>query len=135
MAAQVDAWEAAGVSVTKGAMEGYQACVMCYGQTGAGKSHTLANNKPGSEGIMVQAFNYIFDTAANERSLKYEIGLAYVQVRHGRPHECWPTLVGGGGRVNRKPESPGTHARPVLRRAHLTSPHGVRSISTRSPTF
>ncbi|KAL1520241.1 hypothetical protein AB1Y20_023711 [Prymnesium parvum] len=77
---QIDAWEAAGVSVTKGAMEGYQACVMCYGQTGAGKSYTLANNKPGSEGIMVQAFNYIFETAAQDRSLKYEIHLSFVQI-------------------------------------------------------
>eukprot|EP00966_Prymnesium_polylepis_P017439 402164-Prymnesium_polylepis.3 len=65
-------------------MDGYQACVMCYGQTGAGKSYTLANNKVGSEGIMVQAFNYIFERASSERELKYEIHLSFVQVRFPR---------------------------------------------------
>ena len=77
---QIDAWEAAGIPVVKGAMEGYTGCVMCYGQTGAGKSYTLANNKPGQEGVMVQAFNYIFQVAADERELKYEMHLAYVQI-------------------------------------------------------
>ena len=77
---QIDAWEAAGVPVVKGAMEGYTGCVMCYGQTGAGKSYTLANNKPGQEGIMVQSFNYLFTAMAEERELKYDIKMAYVQI-------------------------------------------------------
>ena len=77
---QNDAWDAAGVSVVKSAMEGYTGCVMCYGQTDAGKSYTLANAKPGSEGIMVQAFNFLFKAAAEERELKCEIEIAYVQI-------------------------------------------------------
>lgn len=31
-------------------LEGYTGCVMCYGQTGAGKSYTLANESKGQEG-------------------------------------------------------------------------------------
>ena len=77
---QHDAWDAAGISIVKSAMQGYTGCVMCYGQTGAGKTYTLANEKPGHEGIMIQAFNYMFETARNERELKYEIGLSYQQI-------------------------------------------------------
>ena len=77
---QVDAWEAAGMSVVKATMVGYTGCVMCYGQTGAGKTFTLGNEKEGEEGIMVQAFNMIFAQAAQERELKYEVQLAYVQI-------------------------------------------------------
>jgi len=77
---QNDAWEAAGVSVTKSVMQGYTGCVMCYGQTGAGKTFTLANDKPGQEGVMIQAFNFIFATADNERELKYEVQLSYQQI-------------------------------------------------------
>ena len=77
---QNDAWEAAGISVVKSVMQGYTGCVMCYGQTGAGKTFTLANEKPGQEGIMIQAFNCIFQTMADERELKYEVALAYQQI-------------------------------------------------------
>jgi len=77
---QNDAWEAAGIGVTKSVMQGYTGCVMCYGQTGAGKTFTLANDKPGQEGVMIQAFNFIFATADNERELKYEVQLSYQQI-------------------------------------------------------
>ena len=77
---QEDAWHAAGTRVVTGSMEGYTGCVMCYGQTGGGKTYTLANDSPGNEGIMVRAFNMIFERAASERSLKYEVTLAYVQI-------------------------------------------------------
>jgi len=77
---QHDAWEAAGLSVVKSSMQGYTGCVMCYGQTGAGKTHTLANDKAGQEGVMINAFNYIFDTADSERELKYEVQIAFQQI-------------------------------------------------------
>ena len=77
---QNDAWLAAGLDVVKATMVGYTGCVMCYGQTGAGKTFTLANERQGEEGIMVQAFNLIFAQAAEDRSLKYEVQLAYVQI-------------------------------------------------------
>ena len=77
---QYDAWEAAGLSVTNASLQGYTGCVMCYGQTGAGKTYTLANDKTGQEGVMIQAFNHIFTKAAEERELKYEIQLSYQQI-------------------------------------------------------
>ena len=46
---------------------------MCYGQTGAGKTFTLANETAGQQGIMVQTFNLIFQTAAEDKNAKYEV--------------------------------------------------------------
>ena len=77
---QNDAWEAAGRGVVESVMKGYTGCVMCYGQTGAGKTFTLTNEKPGQEGIMIQAFNHIFLTMASERELKYEVDISYQQI-------------------------------------------------------
>ena len=77
---QEDAWLHGGESVIKAAMQGYAGCVMCYGQTGAGKTYTLGNAIAGQEGIMVRAFNYIFDAAAQQREVTYTINLAYVQI-------------------------------------------------------
>ena len=53
---------------------------MCYGQTGAGKTFTLANETAGQQGIMVQTFNLIFQTAAEDKHAKYEVHVAYVQI-------------------------------------------------------
>ena len=61
-------------------MEGFTSCVMCYGQTGAGKSFTLANDGKGQEGIMIAAFHHIFQVAAESRDLKYEIEISYQQI-------------------------------------------------------
>lgn len=50
---QHDAWEAAGKPVVNAVMEGYTGCVMCYGQTGAGKSYTLANEASGGDRVCI----------------------------------------------------------------------------------
>jgi len=77
---QYDAWEAAGLPVVNAVLEGYTGCVMCYGQTGAGKSFTLANESKGNEGVMIQAFNHIFKMQAESRDLKYEVSISYQQI-------------------------------------------------------
>ena len=70
----------AGVNVVNATLQGYTGCVMCYGQTGGGKTFILANEKPGQEGVMIQAFNHIFKTADDSRDLKYEVALSYQQI-------------------------------------------------------
>ena len=71
------AWEHAGKAMVNATMEGFTSCVMCYGQTGAGKSFTLANESKGQEGVMIQAFNHIFEKASESRDLKYEVQISY----------------------------------------------------------
>jgi hypothetical protein len=77
---QHDAWEAAGIPIVNSVLEGYTGCVMCYGQTGAGKSFTLANETKGQEGVMVRAFHHIFEKQAESRDLKYDVQISYQQI-------------------------------------------------------
>jgi hypothetical protein len=77
---QHDAWEAAGMPVVNSVLEGYTGCVMCYGQTGAGKSFTLANEAKGQEGVMIRTFHHIFEKAAESRDLKYDVQISYQQI-------------------------------------------------------
>ena len=77
---QDEAWLAT-QHVVDGSLRGYAGCIMCYGQTGAGKTYTLGNEKKGSEGIMVRAFKHIFDHATADKEHRYQVSLSYVQVR------------------------------------------------------
>ena len=77
---QLDAWESAGQPIVNAVLEGYTGCVMCYGQTGAGKSFTLANESKGQEGVMIAAFHHIFQRASESRDLKYEVAISYQQI-------------------------------------------------------
>jgi len=79
-AEQRDAWEHAGKPMVNATLEGYTSCVMCYGQTGAGKSFTLANESKGQEGIMIAAFHHLFEMQAASRDLKYEVAISYQQI-------------------------------------------------------
>jgi hypothetical protein len=63
--------------VIAGVLEGINGCVMCYGQTGAGKTHTLGNVAAGKEGVVWRALSQILtDDAAEGR----EVRLSYVQI-------------------------------------------------------
>ena len=64
--------------VLRGVLDGINGCVMCYGQTGAGKTHTLGNTSPGSEGIVFRALAYLFENM--EGASKREVRLSYVQI-------------------------------------------------------
>ena len=78
-AQQEDVYRAActETEVIAGVLEGINGCVMCYGQTGAGKTHTLGNVVAGKEGVVWRALSQILtDDAAEGR----EVRLSYVQI-------------------------------------------------------
>jgi len=73
--------------VVEGALNGVNGCVMCYGQTGAGKTHTLGNMSPGQEGLVPRAIGSLFDLIARDASASYEVQLAYVQIYMETVHD------------------------------------------------
>jgi hypothetical protein len=74
-------YEAAAARIVRSVLAGFTGCVMCYGQTGAGKTHTLANESSGpGAGVMVRAFSEIFAHIGADSVHAYEVQLAYVQV-------------------------------------------------------
>ena len=62
--------------VVSAVLEGINGCVMCYGQTGAGKTHTLGNVNKGSEGVVWRALSQILGNANGNTT----VSLSYVQI-------------------------------------------------------
>ncbi|KAL1495625.1 hypothetical protein AB1Y20_016492 [Prymnesium parvum] len=62
--------------VVRGVLEGINGCVMCYGQTGAGKTFTLGNTSPPHEGLVYRALAAILEQSGGGR----EVRLSYVQI-------------------------------------------------------
>lgn len=62
------------------AFRGFCSALMCYGQTGTGKSFTMCCTKPGSEGIIPRAARYLFDTANHEPGAQYNFTAQFVQI-------------------------------------------------------
>jgi tetratricopeptide (TPR) repeat protein len=61
-------------------LEGINGCVMCYGQTGAGKTHTLGNVSAGSEGVVWRALKSILEPSGGAAGEEREVKLSYVQI-------------------------------------------------------
>lgn len=69
----------ADTDVIQGVLDGINGCVMCYGQTGAGKTHTLGNTSAGNEGLMHRSISHIFGELAGG-GVHREVRLSYVQI-------------------------------------------------------
>eukprot|EP01062_Namystynia_karyoxenos_P079251 TRINITY_DN8320_c0_g1_i1.p1 TRINITY_DN8320_c0_g1~~TRINITY_DN8320_c0_g1_i1.p1 ORF type:complete len:1754 (+),score=710.82 TRINITY_DN8320_c0_g1_i1:77-5338(+) len=60
--------------------KGFCSAIMCYGQTGTGKSFTMCNMKPGQEGIIPRAARHIYEKIARDPSRKYKVVGQFVQI-------------------------------------------------------
>jgi len=77
---QADVYEAAVAPVIADVMNGYNGTIMAYGQTGAGKTHTLSSIEPNNIGMMPRAAAEIFVQANNDPSHEYMVLMSYVQI-------------------------------------------------------
>ncbi|GBG27336.1 Kinesin-related protein 1 [Hondaea fermentalgiana] len=64
---QETVWQDLGVDVLDNAWKGFNVSLFAYGQTGAGKSHSMIGY-PGAEGIVPRACRQIFERIANNMS-------------------------------------------------------------------
>ncbi|EKF37746.1 kinesin, putative [Trypanosoma cruzi marinkellei] len=62
------------------AFNGFCSALMCYGQTGTGKSFTMCNTTPGLEGIIPRAAKLIFDRIQADPTRQYEVIGQFVQI-------------------------------------------------------
>jgi hypothetical protein len=61
-------------------MEGYNGTIMAYGQTGAGKTHTLSSISEHNIGVIPRAVAEIFHRASADPMSSYTVQLSYVQL-------------------------------------------------------
>lgn len=77
---QEDIFNQVAVPCLTHAFKGFCSALMCYGQTGTGKSFTMCCTKSGSEGIIPRAAKYIYETIAKETSRRYHVQGQFVQI-------------------------------------------------------
>lgn len=77
---QADMYEAAVAPVIADVMNGYNGTIMAYGQTGAGKTHTLSSIQPDNIGMMPRAAAEVFVQANSDPSHDYVVLMSYVQI-------------------------------------------------------
>ncbi|KAL9119798.1 MAG: hypothetical protein Q9187_003646, partial [Circinaria calcarea] len=60
------------------ALDGYNVCIFCYGQTGAGKTYTMSSE----DGMIPRAVHQIYDTtqALEEKGWKYSMEGSFIEV-------------------------------------------------------
>ncbi|XP_063930392.1 osmotic avoidance abnormal protein 3 isoform X4 [Zophobas morio] len=64
-------------------LEGYNATIFVYGQTGCGKSHTMEGCKTGDnpeKGVISRAFEHVFEAIAVTTGVKYLALISYLEI-------------------------------------------------------
>ena len=82
---QKDIFDAVGVPLVNDVIEGYNATIFAYDQTGAGKTHTMMGPLIGDEhlaGIIPRAVGLLFEgiAGANANIIKFVIKVSYVEI-------------------------------------------------------
>jgi len=71
--------------LVQSALDGYNVCIFCYGQTGAGKTHTMSS----ADGMIPRATHQIYETATNlqEKGWTYTMEGSFVEVYNEEIHD------------------------------------------------
>ena len=69
-------------SVVDSVLNGYNGTIFAYGQTGAGKTHTMEGrpDPPHLRGIIPNSFQHIFDHIANSPDLQFLVRASYLEI-------------------------------------------------------
>jgi kinesin family protein 6/9 len=81
-ASQEQVFECCAQDVVRSVMEGYNGTILAYGQTGAGKTHTMTGGHVGfaDRGIVPRAISLIFAEAAARPESAITVRLSYVEI-------------------------------------------------------
>ncbi|KAL0221011.1 hypothetical protein RCL1_000865 [Eukaryota sp. TZLM3-RCL] len=77
---QSDTYAAVAKPVVDDVLEGYNGTILAYGQTGTGKTHTLANFDPENAGIIPRVLEHIFTAAQQDQEHEINVSLSYLQL-------------------------------------------------------
>ncbi|XP_041923867.1 kinesin-like protein KIF9 isoform X1 [Alosa sapidissima] len=79
---QEDVYNTVAHKVVLGALEGYNGTVMCFGQTGAGKTFTMtgATESYKQRGLIPRAIQQVFSEVENRQNYSFTIHLSYLEI-------------------------------------------------------
>ncbi|TRY57410.1 hypothetical protein DNTS_026603 [Danionella cerebrum] len=68
--------------LVEGVTEGYNGTIFAYGQTGSGKSFTMqgVQDPPSQKGIILRAFEHVFETIQCSENTKYLVRASYLEI-------------------------------------------------------
>ncbi|KAG5178547.1 kinesin-like protein [Tribonema minus] len=75
-------YEVCGAPLVESVLEGYNGTIFAYGQTGAGKTHTMEGypDPPEQRGIIPNSFQHIFDKIALADNVQYLVRASYLEI-------------------------------------------------------
>jgi Kinesin motor domain len=75
-------YEVCGAPLVESVLEGYNGTIFAYGQTGAGKTHTMEGypDPPELRGIIPNSFQHIFDKIALADNVQYLVRASYLEI-------------------------------------------------------
>jgi kinesin family member 3B len=82
-ASQMDVYNKAATDIVESVVNGFNGTIFAYGQTGAGKSHTMEgySEPPEEKGIIPNSFKHIFDRIAEESTTKqFMVYASYLEI-------------------------------------------------------
>eukprot|EP00698_Gefionella_okellyi_P000247 TRINITY_DN10216_c0_g1_i1.p1 TRINITY_DN10216_c0_g1~~TRINITY_DN10216_c0_g1_i1.p1 ORF type:complete len:1088 (+),score=262.23 TRINITY_DN10216_c0_g1_i1:117-3380(+) len=77
---QGEVFDHVGTAICKDVMSGYNGTIMAYGQTGAGKTHTLSNQKAPEQGVIPRAVTFLFEQMDADKDYEYTLLCSYLQI-------------------------------------------------------
>lgn len=94
VASQDRTFEVVGRPVVDQALDGYNGTILCYGQTGAGKSFTMVGSREdyNQRGLAARAIAYAFRESANRPEFEYKIRFSCLEIYNDEMHDLLSTL-------------------------------------------
>ncbi|CAL8321829.1 unnamed protein product [Boreogadus saida] len=126
---QEEVYARVGQEVVLGALDGYNGTVLCFGQTGAGKTYTMTGTTESyrQRGIIPRAVEQVFQEVAKRSGHIFSVQLSYLEVYNDTLTDLLSTLAGPQNLAPRGPvPPPGPAPRPGL--ALMEEPGGRVSI-------
>ena len=95
-ASQESAFEAVGKQAIDAVLAGYNGTVLCYGQTGAGKSFTMIGSRDSyhQRGVAARAIAHAFREAANQPANEYTFKFSCLEIYNDQVNFFAPTARG-----------------------------------------
>lgn len=76
---QQQVYDTAATEIVEAVMEGYNGTIFAYGQTGAGKSHTMEGSSD-QPGIIPNSFKHVFDKVAISKNKRILVRASYLEI-------------------------------------------------------
>jgi hypothetical protein len=130
-ASQESVYAAAAAPAVDAALAGANAAVLCYGQTGAGKTYTMAGDARSyaHRGIVPRALRHVFQEASARSDKTYRVSVSYLEIHNEALYDLLLAGGGSGGGAYGDGSGSGSSANDRLAITDEPLPNGLGNVS------